>query len=237
MIKSKSRKHGVRKYIGPKRLILFFVYIAAIIFVWKYYQAGLITPQIIVKYSYDNPLLVVFLFEFIYAVGVIVTLPCLPLNLLAGFLWGGILGGLYTTVAVTIGGWISFQIARQLIGKVLAEKFQNKWMVIVQKEFEENGWKFVAFMRINPIIPTGPLNYMLGLTSLSNSVFLLTTFIFLLFPSVAVAYIGYTLQTFTVEQANVEDILRTILIISASLSFLAIIKLSSTIYKKRMLTK
>jgi uncharacterized membrane protein YdjX (TVP38/TMEM64 family) len=237
MFESISRKHGVRKYIGPKRLILFLIYIAVIAFVWKYYQEGLLTPQIIVKYSYDNPLLVILLFELIYIIGVIAALPCLPLNLVAGFLWGGICGGIYTTVAVTIGGWISFLIARRLIGKVLTEKFQNKWMVIIQKEFEENGWKFVAFMRINPIIPTGPLNYMLGLTSLSNSVFLLTTFIFLLFPSVVVAYIGYTLQTFMAEQADVADILRAVLVVSGSLTFLAIIKLSSTIYKKRKLTK
>jgi uncharacterized membrane protein YdjX (TVP38/TMEM64 family) len=235
MLKTIRSRSGLRKYFGSKRLILFLMFIAALGFLWKYYQVGALTPQMIVKYSYENPVQVIFLFEFIYVMCVIAALPCLPLNLLAGFLWGGILGGVYTTVAVTIGGWISFVVARTLIGQVLAERFQNKWTKIIKKEFEENGWKFVAFMRINPIIPTGLLNYALGLTSLSNIVFLLITFIFLLPPSIAVAHIGYTLQTFMVERMDVADTLRNIFIISASVSLLFLIKLMSNLYKKRFI--
>ncbi len=103
----------------------------------------------------------------------------------------------------------------------------------MQQEFDRNGWKFVAFARINPIIPTGPLNYLLGLTSLSNRGFLWATFVFLLPPSIAVAYIGDTLQTFTANQADVSEIIRGILIISAAVTFLALVKFISNIYKRR----
>jgi hypothetical protein len=53
-------------------------------------------------------------------------------------------------------------------------------------------------------------------------------------PSIAVSYIGYTLQTFTAEQADVKDILGGILIISASLTALAIIKLAINLFNNKL---
>jgi uncharacterized membrane protein YdjX (TVP38/TMEM64 family) len=168
----------------------------------------------------------------IYAVFVIASLPSLPLNLAAGFFWGGLLGGVYSTLAVTIGGWISFVVARWLIGQPLAEKFDNKWAGEVQREFNRSGWKFVAFARSNPIIPTGPLNYLLGLTSLSNAGFLWATFVFLLPPSIAVAYIGDTLQTFATTHSGVNEMIRGILIASAAVTLLVGVRFASRIFKK-----
>jgi len=234
MFRILRKKRGVRRYIGPKRLVLLLILIVCLSVLWRAYQDGLLTPQLVINYSNDNPILVFFLFEFIYVIGVVAALPCLPLNLAAGFLWGGIWGGLYTTIAVTVGGWISFAIARGLFGQILFKQTQIKWASTVQKEFEKNGWKFVAFMRLNPIIPTGPLNYLLGLTSLSDIAFVTTTFIFLLPPSIATSYIGYTLQTFTAEQAGVQEILNGVLTISAIVTTLAIIKLTLTLFKNRL---
>jgi hypothetical protein len=61
-----------------------------------------------------------------------------------------------------------------------------------------------------------------------------TTFIFLLPPSIAVSYIGYTLQTFTAEQLEAKEIIGEILIISASLTALAIIKLALYLFKNKL---
>lgn len=135
---------------------------------------------------------------------------------------------------MTIGGWVSFLAARWLIGQPLADQFENKWAKKVQGEFERNGWKFVAFARINPIIPTGPLNYLLGLTSISNRGFLWATFTFLLPPAIAVAYIGDILQTFAANRAGADEIIRGILIVSAAVTFLALVKFISKIYKTRL---
>ena len=233
LLKSLKKKKGLRRYIGPKRIILLCILAIFVIWAWDYYKSGALSPSIIEAYRNKNPLLAVLLFTLIYAISVIAALPSLPLNLAAGFFWGGILGGVYSTLGVTLGGWISFLTARWLIGQPLADQFENKWVNKVQQEFDRNGWKFVAFARINPIIPTGPLNYLLGLTSLSNRGFLWATFVFLLPPSIAVAYIGDTLQTFTANQADVSEIIRGILIISAAVTFLALAKFVSNIYKRR----
>jgi uncharacterized membrane protein YdjX (TVP38/TMEM64 family) len=232
LLRSFKKKQGVRRYIGPKRLILLLAFVLCVIMAWDYYRSGVLNPAIIQLYLNQYPTVSFLLFIMLYVVFVISSLPSLPLNLAAGFFWGGFLGGVYAAVAVTIGGWISFTLARWLIGQPLAKDFHNKWASKVQREFDQGGWKFVAFARINPIIPTGPLNYLLGLTSLSSSVFLGVTFLFLLPPSIAVAYIGDTLQTFTAQQSGVSEIVRGILIASAAVTFFVGIKYAYSIFKK-----
>lgn len=233
ILKSLQKKRGIRRYIGPKRIILLIGFIVLLSLTWDYYRTGSLSPAMIEQYRDNHPVGVVMLFILIYAISVIASLPSLPLNLAAGFFWGGLVGGVYSAVGVTIGGWVSFAAARWLIGQPLAEKFDNKWTRKVQQEFDQGGWKFVAFARINPIIPTGPLNYLLGLTSLSHRGFLWATFVFLLPPSIAVAYIGDTLQTFTTQQSGVSEIIRGILIASAAVTFLVVVKFASNIFKKR----
>jgi len=233
ILKSLTRKRGIRRYIGPKRIGLIMVFVAFIFFAWNFYRDGSISPEMIERYSNNHPIGTVILFILIYAISVVASLPSLPLNLAGGFFWGGLLGGFYSTLGVTIGGWFSFAATRWLFGQPLAEKFNNKWASKVQEAFDKGGWKFVAFARINPIIPTGPLNYLLGLTSLSNTGFLWATFVFLLPLSIAIAFIGDTLQTFTVQQSSFYGIVKGALVVSAALTFLVAAKFVSKILNKR----
>jgi uncharacterized membrane protein YdjX (TVP38/TMEM64 family) len=226
-------KCGFRRYIGPKRLVLLLGFIAFVFLAWYYYRSGSLSPSLIEQYRENHPVCSVTLFIVIYAISVIACLPSLPLNLAGGFFWGGLLGGVYSALGVTMGGWISFAAARWMIGQPLAEEFDNKWASKVQREFDQGGWKFVAFARVNPIIPTGPLNFLLGLTSLSNRGFLWVTFIFLLPPSIAVAFIGDSLQSFATKQSGANEIVRGILLVSAAVTFLAGIKFATWIYRKR----
>ena len=232
LLKLIHNKRGIRRWIGPKRIILLLCLAGFFLWAWSFYQSGAISPLKIEQYLSQHPIRTVLLFILFYVISVIVVLPSLPFNLAAGFFWGGLVGGLYSAIGVTLGGWVSFLMARWLIGQPLADQFENKWITLVQDQFKRNGWKFVAFARINPIIPTGPLNYLLGLTSLSNREFLWTTFVFISLPSIAVAYIGDILQTFTVHQVGVSEIIRGSLFISAAVTFLVFLKVFSNIYKK-----
>jgi uncharacterized membrane protein YdjX (TVP38/TMEM64 family) len=232
LLKSLQKKRGIRRYIGPKRVILLLGLIAFVCWAWESYQTGTLSPLLIEQYSVNHPVGAVSLFIIIYAISIIASLPSLPLNLAAGFFWGGLLGGVYSTLGVTMGGWVSFAVARWLIGQPLGKKFDNQWMSQVQSEFDKEGWKFVAFARLNPIIPTGLLNYLLGLTSLSNRQFLWTTVIFLLPPAIAVAFIGDSFQTFTLQE-DVNVIVRRILVVSAAVTFLVGIKFVFKMFKKK----
>ena len=234
LLKSLQKKKGLRRYIGPKRLVLLLLLVLFVLWAWDYYKSGALSPVLIEQYLHAYPVGSVLLFIAIYAISVVAALPSLPLNLAAGFFWGGLLGGVYTVIGVTLGSWLSFVAVRWFAGQPLANAFDNRWASRVQEEFARNGWKFVAFARLNPIIPTGPLNYLLGLTSLSHRGFIWTTLICLLLPSVAVAYIGDTLQTFATQESGANEIIRGMLMVSAAVTCLGLIKFASMIYKKRL---
>jgi uncharacterized membrane protein YdjX (TVP38/TMEM64 family) len=227
-----NKKEGLRRYIGPKRVMLSLLLLGGIFYLWGLYRHGELSPGIIGNYKEDHPFEAAILFVVLYAFSIIGVLPTLPLNLAGGYFWGGIVGGIYSATAVTLGGWISFCLARWLIGQPLARRFENKWGEKVKREFERSGWKFIAFARLNPIIPTGPLNYLLGLTSTSHFSFLWATFLFLLPPSIAVAYLGDSVKTFVTEDVGVNSVITTILFCSGAVTFLACLKFASRLFHK-----
>ena len=220
------------RYIGYKQVILLLGFLVLISFIWYYYRSGSLDPAIIEKYRIHYPIISICLFILTYAVLVISSIPTLPLNLAAGYFWGSVLGGIYATLGVTIGGWVSFTLARSIIGKKLTGKFDNKLISNVQNEFDQNGWKFVAFARLTPILPTAPLNYLLGLTSISNITFLWATLLFLTPISITVAFIGFTLGGFNVQESGINEIIGTIIMVSAAVTFIVGIKFISRLIKK-----
>lgn len=76
-----------------------------------------------------------------------------------------------------------FAAARSVFGRPLAARFDNEFISQVQKEFDDKGWRFIAFVRLNPVFPTRPLNYILGLTGIAFFTYVWATFVFLLPPS------------------------------------------------------
>jgi len=55
---------------------------------------------------------------------------------------------------------------------------------------EEEGWPFVAFVRLVPVFPFNLLNYALGLTRLSVRTFALTSWLTMAPGALAYAYLG-----------------------------------------------
>jgi uncharacterized membrane protein YdjX (TVP38/TMEM64 family) len=230
--KSISSKRGIRKYIGPKRTILFIMLIYFIFLIWNLHQNHGLSPEIIFNQKQVHPVGAIFLFVGLYIISIIFLLPSLPLNLAGGFFWGGIYGGLLSAIGVTIGSWISFCLSRVMFGEILAESFENKWFKIVQEEFDKHNWKFVAFARLNPIIPTGPLNYILGLTSMANIDYVIVTFFSLLAPSVAIAYIGSVIQGFALSGTSEEELIRNIILSSGFITIIATLRFANKIFRK-----
>ena len=199
---------------------------------WWYAHTGSFSPDLIGRYRIEQPALAVAMFLLIYALSVLACLPTMPLNLGAGYLWGGLLGGAYAAFGVTAGGLAAFVVMRAFAGKRLELEVSNRALAAILREFHASDWRLVAFVRLNPIFPTGPVNYLLGITALRPFTFAWSTFLFLLPPCIAVAYIGDTLQTFSASQSGAGDYLRTMLIISAAITALAGIRVAGRFFGK-----
>ena len=118
---SLEKKKGLRKYVGPKRIILAVFTFCLAYLIWGLYRDGLLSPEVILEQKKLHPLRAVILFIAFYVISIVFLLPSLPLNLAAGFFWGGILGGILTSIGMTLGSLFSFYIARTSLGKILAE--------------------------------------------------------------------------------------------------------------------
>jgi uncharacterized membrane protein YdjX (TVP38/TMEM64 family) len=226
-----SAKQGVRRYIGPKRVAILLVMAIVVATAWELRSAGYLDPAVLVRLADERPLYVVTSFVMFYSVSVLTTLPTLPFNLAAGYLWGPLWGGVIATVATTLGALAAFGITRSVFGQPLARRMASPLAARVQQDFEQQGWKILAFLRLNPVVPTGVLNYVLPLTSARWQTVSWTTFVFLLPPSMVVAYIGHELGTF-VADGGARQLVRLVLAVSAAVVVLAGLKYASKLIKR-----
>lgn len=205
--------------LEPKKFAVFACCIFGLALAWWLRTDGLLQPTSWLTYREKNPVFFAVAFVSVYALSVLATIPTLPLNLLAGALWGPFLGGIIATISTTLAAGIAFCSARYLLGQPLARRFDNLFVTWIQKEFDTKGWRFVAFLRLNPVFPTGPLNYVLGLTSIKAVTFIWSTFVFLLPPATAVAFIGSSMGSL-LDESHLRGALRAAVLLAAAVTLL-----------------
>jgi uncharacterized membrane protein YdjX (TVP38/TMEM64 family) len=218
-----SGKTGLWQFFGPKRLALLVMFVASIAWVWHYHRQGLLGPEQLRHDIAARPLMTTVVFLGLYAGSICAMLPTLPFNLAAGVFWGPFGGGLVAAAGAWAGAMISFLAARIMFGPRLAQRFGPRILRWLQQELERSSWRFVAFLRLNPAIPTGPLNYVLGLTGISFWAYCWATFIFLVPPSIAIAWIGSAIGGFVID-AQVGRAIRMILLVSAAVTVLVALR-------------
>lgn len=217
------RKRDLRRYIGPKRMVVLVGLLALVLCSWQLRDQGMLDPDVLTTFLAGHPWTAAAIFIGLYSISVIGALPTLPLNLAAGLFWGPLLGGAVAACATSLGALVAFGAARSLFGQPLARRFDHRLVAWLQDEFDVKGWRFIAFLRLNPVFPTGPLNYLLGLTSISTLSYSWATAAFLLPPSILVALIGHQTGTF-VARGEVADLVATILVVSGALTLLVAVR-------------
>jgi len=125
-----------------------------------------------------------------YAIATVFFLPGLLFTLAGGVLFGPLYGTLYNLVGATIGATLAFLSARYIAYDWVTERTGSRLQQLV-KGVEEEGWRFVAFVRLVPLFPFNLLNYALGLTRLRLSHYIITSFVFMAPGGAAYTYLGY----------------------------------------------
>ncbi|KTD24694.1 putative integral inner membrane protein [Legionella lansingensis] len=130
------------------------------------------------------------LFLLLYAIATVLLLPTMVLTLAGGALFGPVYGIFLNLLGASFGAALAFCISRHLATDWFATKRGPKINKLIQG-VEENGWQFVALLRLLPIIPFNLVNYGLGLTKIKFSHYIITTFIFLTPAEIVYTYCGY----------------------------------------------
>ncbi len=130
------------------------------------------------------------IFMLIYALGTVFFFPGSILTLLGGALFGPVLGTVYNLTAATAGAILSFLVARYLAADWVEKKTGGRLKQLIVG-VENEGWHFVAFVRLVPLFPFNLLNYALGLTRIKLTHYSFATFVFMLPGAAAYTYLGY----------------------------------------------
>ena len=125
-----------------------------------------------------------------YAVGAVLFLPGLVFTLAGGVLFGPLFGTLYNLTGATLGATLAFLAARYIASDWAAQR-TGKRLRQLMNGVEEEGWRFVAFVRLVPLFPFNLLNYALGLTNIRLSHYIISSFVFMAPGGAAYTYLGY----------------------------------------------
>ena len=159
------------------------------------------------------PILSPLIFILIYILFTVLLLPTLPLNLGAGVIWGTWLGGTYVLLGFASGALLSFVISRYFLSDFIRKKISIGVWGRILKTVEGSGWRTVAFTRINPIFPSGPLNYLFGLAKLGALPYITATASFSTPLVFAFSHVGETFGTFLIT-GDIREFITKVFLIS-----------------------
>ena len=130
------------------------------------------------------------LFVLLYALGAVAFVPGAALTVAGGVLFGPVWGTLWNLMGATLGATLAFLIARySASGWVAARSGERLGRLI--RGVEQEGWRFVAFVRLVPLFPFNLMNYAFGLTRIRLGEYVLASFVCMAPGAIAYTYLGY----------------------------------------------
>ncbi len=168
---------------------------------------GVLSMETIARWTLEAGAWAPVVFMLAYAVSTVLFIPAVPITLAGGALFGPLWGTVYNLIGATIGAILAFAVskyvAREWVRRMMGGRLRKLYDGV-----EAEGWKFVAFTRLVPVIPFNALNYALGLTPIKFSHYAVATFIFMLPGAFAYTYVGYAgKEAFTNGEGALQKIL------------------------------
>ena len=170
------------------RIILFAALAAAIVLAYMY--RDLLNIAALESWVKNAGALGPVLYMAVYAIATVLFLPGSVLTLAGGALFGPVWGTLYSLTGATLGATVAFLIARYLASDWVHRK-AGGWTKQLIEGVEQEGWRFIAFVRLVPLFPFNLLNYALGLTRIGLLAYVTGSYVFMLPGALAYTYLGY----------------------------------------------
>ncbi|MBO0741133.1 MAG: VTT domain-containing protein [Hyphomicrobiaceae bacterium] len=126
----------------------------------------------------------------LFALGTVLFVPGTLFGLAGGALFGPLWGTILNLAGATLGATAAFLVARYMASELVRRKTGTRLARLI-KGVEAEGWRFVAFTRLVPLIPFNLLNYSLGLTRIPVVAYILASLICMMPGALAYAWLGY----------------------------------------------
>lgn len=216
-----------------KKIWIFFGIIVLIlllnhIFGWSSFISNLDNLKFVEDILEENLILAMLIYIGVTIVGcVVLALPGVTFAIIAGLLFGPVLGTLCCSVATTVGAMLAFAAGRFFLKDsikpvVMKNKYLRKWL------FDETGANEIFVLMITRLVPVFPYNlqnFAYGITDIRFSTYSVCSLIFML-PGTAM---------YTVGSAGLADEENRILYIGTALVLAAVVMGLGVFLKKRYL--
>ncbi len=172
----KLKRHTIR--LLPLLLVMFAIFLVFHFKLNQYlsFEAIKTHKELLLSWINAHYTLFVFAFMLVYIIVVGLSIPgAVFLTLLAGFLFGSVLGTVYVVISATIGATCIFLIVQFSLGQWLAEK-SGTWVARMQKGFQDNALQYLLFLRLVPLFPFPVVNVVPGILNIKKSTFIVGTF-------------------------------------------------------------
>lgn len=140
-------------------------------------------------------------FVVIYAVATVLFFSGAVLSLAGGALFGPVWGTVWNLLGALLGATVAFLIARMVGAPWIGDRLGGRLRRVIDGVAEE-GWRFVALMRLVPLVPFNLLNYALGLTRISLATYVLASAACMLPGAIAYTWLGYAGRTAVAGDAS-----------------------------------
>jgi uncharacterized membrane protein YdjX (TVP38/TMEM64 family) len=137
-----------------------------------------------------HPFLAPLLFVMLQMLFSSLALPCSPLTVSAGMLWGLREGMVYSILATMCASTWTFLLGRYLLRNRLTSLRKSKWYLVMLEMIAKHDWKASLFVYINPVFPSSSLGFAFGVSAISMNSFLLGAFLGTLPLQLAMVAIG-----------------------------------------------
>jgi uncharacterized membrane protein YdjX (TVP38/TMEM64 family) len=129
----------------------------------------------------------------LFALGAVLFVPGALFALAGGVLFGPVWGTVLNLAGATLGAAAAFLVARYVAADWVGRKAGRSLERLIGG-VEAEGWRFVAFMRLVPLVPFNLLNYALGLTRIRLGAYVLATLACMAPGALAYTWLGYAGQ-------------------------------------------
>ena len=130
------------------------------------------------------------IFLAVYTVGAVLLFPAALFSLAGGAAFGPVWGAVLDVAGATFGAGAAFLAARYLAGGWVRRRTGGRLARLVAG-VEAEGWRFVAAVRLLPILPYALMNYAFGLTRIGFWPYLGASAVCMIPSSIAYTWLGY----------------------------------------------
>ncbi len=116
-------------------------------------------------------------FMVVYTLAVAISIPGATfLTLVAGFLFGPLVGSVAVVMSATVGAFIIFTAISLALREWVIKK-GVKWTRAMEKGFQENAFSYLLFLRLVPLFPFWLVNIIPALLGVPKHTFVFATFL------------------------------------------------------------